>query len=522
MRKQLMATTLILVIILIPLTATPETIDVLIKGIDDSVKTNKQQDYKEAVMNAKLQAIERAGVEIASITRVVNFQLKYDMIESKAEAVLLPGFQIMDMGYQTDGTYQVVLSGKVTVGASDDPDEAIRGLTYAKSLYDRGKLNEAEQKFTELVSEYPDGKVAQESAFMIVNIKLRSENFDDASETYYWLKSNFPQSDFINKAEENIIKIIDTEIKYNQLQSHFSQSKFIRKAQQNLHEARKKRIAEEKRKELELRKKEGYPKALTSNSKYNAHPSWSPEGTKIAFLFKETLTSNNPRIYIMDSDGSNKKHIGSWSTNPIWSPDGKTIATEASFYVWKHGKRDRGIYIRNSDGSLINDWQYALKLSEWGYEPAWSPDGKKIVYIANQNIWVMNSDGTEKKKLLEDFVCEDPAWSPDGKKIVFSVYNRGVREIYVMDADGSGAKQITWDGGLEAAWSPDSKKITFRSYRNEKNSDIYTMSVDGSNIKRQTYHSACDKQPAWSPDGKKIAFASDRDGDFEIYVMDVK
>ncbi|MRR17136.1 MAG: DUF1566 domain-containing protein [Deltaproteobacteria bacterium] len=89
------------------------TIDVLIKGMDDGKKASRDRDYAEAVMNAKLQAIERAGVSIKSMTRVENFQLKYDMVESKAAAVLLPGFQIIDMGYQKDGTYQVVLAGKV-------------------------------------------------------------------------------------------------------------------------------------------------------------------------------------------------------------------------------------------------------------------------------------------------------------------------------------------------------------------------------------------------------------------------
>jgi hypothetical protein len=92
-----------------------KTIDVLIKGMDNGVKTSRDHDYQEAVMNAKLQAIERAGVSIKSLTQVENFQLKYDMIESKADAALLPGFQIIDMGYQSDGTYQVVLSGKVLV-----------------------------------------------------------------------------------------------------------------------------------------------------------------------------------------------------------------------------------------------------------------------------------------------------------------------------------------------------------------------------------------------------------------------
>jgi len=96
--------------------ASAEVIDVNIKGVDDGIKTSRQQDYKEAVMNAKLQAIEQAGASIESITKVVNFQLKYDVVESKSSAILLPGFQIIDIGYVADGTYQVVLIGKLQVG----------------------------------------------------------------------------------------------------------------------------------------------------------------------------------------------------------------------------------------------------------------------------------------------------------------------------------------------------------------------------------------------------------------------
>jgi hypothetical protein len=96
--------------------ASAEVINVNIKGIDDGIKTNRQQDHREAIMNAKLQAIEQAGASIESITQVVNFQLKYDAVESKSKAILLPGFQIIDIGYIADGTYQVVLIGKIQTG----------------------------------------------------------------------------------------------------------------------------------------------------------------------------------------------------------------------------------------------------------------------------------------------------------------------------------------------------------------------------------------------------------------------
>ncbi|MEI6608161.1 MAG: DUF1566 domain-containing protein [Deltaproteobacteria bacterium] len=93
-----------------------EVLDVNIKGVDDGKKTSRQQDYREAVMNAKLQAIEQSGASIESITEVVNFKLKYDAIESKSSAILLPGFQIIDIGYVADGTYQIVLIGKIQMG----------------------------------------------------------------------------------------------------------------------------------------------------------------------------------------------------------------------------------------------------------------------------------------------------------------------------------------------------------------------------------------------------------------------
>lgn len=90
-----------------------QDIQVTIKGYDDGIKTNKQQDYKEALTNAKIEAIERAGSEITSITRITNFEMKSKEVESKAEAALLPGYDVIDIGYQTDGTYLVVLSGKI-------------------------------------------------------------------------------------------------------------------------------------------------------------------------------------------------------------------------------------------------------------------------------------------------------------------------------------------------------------------------------------------------------------------------
>lgn len=95
-----------------------EVIDVKIVGYDNGVKTTKQKDYGEALLNAMRQAIERAGCEIKSSTTVKDFQLEQDYIESRARAILLPGFETIDIGYSEGGTYNVMLMGKIKVAGT--------------------------------------------------------------------------------------------------------------------------------------------------------------------------------------------------------------------------------------------------------------------------------------------------------------------------------------------------------------------------------------------------------------------
>lgn len=96
-----------------PATIFAEVIDVRIQGFDDGVKSTKQRDYEEAVLFAKRQAIERAGVAIKSKTTVENLMLQKDYIEAQSEAVLLPGYQVLDIGYLENGTYSIILIGKI-------------------------------------------------------------------------------------------------------------------------------------------------------------------------------------------------------------------------------------------------------------------------------------------------------------------------------------------------------------------------------------------------------------------------
>ncbi len=115
----------LIALLTLPYVSNAETIDVHIKGLDDGVKTSKQHDYMEAVLFAKREAIERAGVKVKSFTTMKDFVVQSDYIESKAEAVLMPGYQIVDVGYQKDGTYLVILIGKVKTSTFDSSPKEV-------------------------------------------------------------------------------------------------------------------------------------------------------------------------------------------------------------------------------------------------------------------------------------------------------------------------------------------------------------------------------------------------------------
>jgi len=91
-----------------------------------------------------------------------------------------------------------------------------------------------------------------------------------------------------------------------------------------------------------------------------------------------------------------------------------------------------------------------------------------------------------------------------------------------MDANGDNPTNLTNHESMDIgpAWSPDGEHIVFSS-RRDGNSDIYVIDIDGGNLINLTNHWAEDGTPAWSPDGGQIAFASNRNGNWEIYVMDV-
>ena len=228
---------------------------------------------------------------------------------------------------------------------------------------------------------------------------------------------------------------------------------------------------------------------LTINSDQDGAPSWSPDGTEIAF--HSNRGDRKFRILVMNADGTSQLglSIPVEGTSPVWSPD----STQFAFDCSPSGNND--VCVADTDGSnLIN---LTSTSPAFDGQPDWSPDGNQIAFMtrrdSNDEIYVMNADGSGTPTRLTNNGVLDaaPNWSPDGTQIAFNSDELNVNgDIFVMNADGTGRTSITNLASLEdgAAWSPDGEQIAFWSNR-ASGSDIFIMNADGSSQARLTFFS---------------------------------
>jgi dipeptidyl aminopeptidase/acylaminoacyl peptidase len=182
------------------------------------------------------------------------------------------------------------------------------------------------------------------------------------------------------------------------------------------------------------------------------------------------------------------------------------------------------IYTVNADGTGRE--RITADLDDEG-SPDWSPDGRRIIYTRfsrsdfSYDIYAINADGSEVKRLTQLGDAGSPSWSPDGEKIAFT-RNSTVTGIYLMDADGTDIKQVipTTGDASRAKWSPDGRRLVF-SQGTGACDDVFVVDVDGSDMHQLTFLPGCDSSPTWSPDGKKIAYTrvDETAGTWQIYVM---
>lgn len=167
----------VILALLIPITAfAQQSVDFAVEGVSDSVKNSLQQDREEALLDAKLKAIEQAGVPIQTVIAMEDFELKKDWVEKTAEALISPDFQIIEFGYGEDSLYYVALFGKVSQRGVviTEGDKKFRR---ARLMLDKDKVP-ALEILEEVVDEYGDCNSADDALYYLMvmgDFNLREE-----------------------------------------------------------------------------------------------------------------------------------------------------------------------------------------------------------------------------------------------------------------------------------------------------------------------------------------------------------
>lgn len=243
-----------------------------------------------------------------------------------------------------------------------------------------------------------------------------------------------------------------------------------------------------------------------------------------------------PSLYIARGDGSGEKllvNIDTPALFPAWSPDGTQIAFTSLFQGVNNLEPVEQIFVANADGTGAERPLLEMAGSTVRHV-AWAPDGTQIAFSSNDmgtdDIFLFKIGDVTTPRLTDARFSElNPAWSPDGTKIVYAadLTGRGALQIYVRDLtkDGTAATtQLTNSQGqnYSPSWSPDGRQIVFISTRN-RFPDVFMMRADGTDERVLTFDDgdAEDRDPVFSPDGRYILFSSTRGGNgvYNLWVM---
>jgi Tol biopolymer transport system component len=252
---------------------------------------------------------------------------------------------------------------------------------------------------------------------------------------------------------------------------------------------------------------------LTTSPGAEGLPSWSPDGSRLAFMAAADLEGAGD-ICVVNADGTNLHNLtrtaGVTETSPAWSPDGTQIA----YGTWEGNRQE--IHVMDSTG------RESRLITDNGTWPSWSPDGDRLVFNASrggagqdpwttpQDLWTIAVDGSDRTLLAkEPSGLTEPAWSPDGLEVAFvsasgdaqaSDPTKWDENIFVMSAAGGVAHRVTSLPGNDhwpPAWSPDSARLAFTADGEDNVGEIFVVDLDSLRTTNLTDHSAHDAFPAW-------------------------
>ena len=319
----------------------------------------------------------------------------------------------------------------------------------------------------------------------------------------------------------------------------------------------------------------GNMKQLTHNDYEDRSPIWSPDGKHIAFQSRVGGEQEDWEIFVADLGTGTTVQLTDNpydDTEPVWSPDSTFIAFTQSYPLQRYDMNSDGADQQFRSFSVTPLHEYPRFYTQQGHyarQGGLSPDRTRIIFQKDWQFFVADADRSNPQKLPHNNThFASPAWSPDSRHIAFFSSHEGDDQwgfdVFLVDSDGDNLQQLAdnryadtgpsctppryryrgnwlglacdtqefpWGGG--PAWSPDGSHIAYTSPR-DGYMEVFVVGTDGTDQKQLTRNphlrypkgwTADRMLPAdtthlvWSSDSRRILFASNRDGDYEIYLV---
>jgi eukaryotic-like serine/threonine-protein kinase len=275
----------------------------------------------------------------------------------------------------------------------------------------------------------------------------------------------------------------------------------------------------------------GAPRLLTvpRDSGYDTHPAFAADGRRLAYASCEKEITPPCDVFITALDSnfqpSARVHRVTTVRMPIhgiaWAPDERSIIfAMGTMSIYGTGLGSQ-LWRAAVEGGTLPE---RIEEAPWGaYGPSVDRAHRRLIFAHDRtDVNILRFDGTNVPKPVaaSSFVDYAPSFAPDGRRIAFESSRSGVaREIWVSDADGANAVQVTrspldLQGQLRGTgnpnWSPDGRRIVYSGYGANSAFDLFTINPDGSGRQQITNDAFLDALPTWSHDGRWIYYRQDR------------
>ena len=231
-------------------------------------------------------------------------------------------------------------------------------------------------------------------------------------------------------------------------------------------------------------------------------------------------------IYLMDYDGVSQKRLTfnrNLNIGAAWGPGGRMLAY-ASYL--SGGPAD--ILLTMLDGRPATR---PARGADWAanHQPAISPDGSRIAFVSSQggqtgyyDVWIVNRDGTDMRNLTPGTARSSegaPSWSPNGQTLAFTSDRTGTNQIFIMNADGTGVRRVTF---AEKCDRPSWSALNFIAYTLERpgGKDVAVLDLSKMESRVLTDGLGSNEQPTVAPNGRHVAFVTTRFGKRQIAIVD--